>query len=47
MYVNGEYVARDVQPQVRAGDQVDRNRNNDFTIGRPNDGCGFNLVLSF
>ena len=37
MYVNGDFVDRDISPSVRGADQVDRTRHNEFMIGRPND----------
>ena len=37
MYVNGDFVDRDISPSVRGADQVDTTRHNEFMIGRPND----------
>ena len=37
MYVDGEFVDRDISPSVRGADQVDTTRNNEFMIGRAND----------
>ena len=37
MYVNGDFVDRDISPSVRGADEVDTTRNNEFMIGRPND----------
>ena len=38
MYVDGDFVDRDISPSVRGADEVDTTRNNEFMIGRPNDG---------
>ena len=39
MYVDGDFVDRDISPSVRGADEVDTTRNNEFMIGRPNDGA--------
>ena len=39
MYVNGDFVDRDISPTVRSPSAVS-DKYNDFLIGRPNDGTG-------